>query len=152
MAGRQQTALPQQRHSKDATPHPHQPGAQPDPPRPAPARSGRHQPAKAKFRSPLLNRISYSEVPLSILCGWNWLVKQRNCFRGSLSLSLSLSLSCSLSLALSRSLARARACTLAVPHPASVGVCLLSRQYVPALPDPSDPTLNLQARKRDKAT
>jgi hypothetical protein len=35
MAGRQQTAPPQQRRSKDATAHPHQPGAHPDPSHPA---------------------------------------------------------------------------------------------------------------------
>jgi hypothetical protein len=48
IASRQQTAPPQLRSSKDATVHPHQPGASPDPPRPAPARNGRHSPAKAK--------------------------------------------------------------------------------------------------------
>ena len=53
-----QTAPPQPRRSKDATAHLHQPGARPDPPRPAPVRSVRHRPAKAKFRSPLQNRIS----------------------------------------------------------------------------------------------
>jgi hypothetical protein len=57
MAGRQQTAPPQQRRSKDATAHPHQPGARPDPPHPDPAHSCRHHPAKAKVRSPLRNRI-----------------------------------------------------------------------------------------------
>ena len=57
MAGRPQTAPPHLRRSKDDTAHPHQPGARPDPPRPAPARSGRHSPAKAKVRSPLRNRI-----------------------------------------------------------------------------------------------
>jgi hypothetical protein len=34
MSGRQQTAPPQQRRNKDATAHPHQPGAHPDPPHP----------------------------------------------------------------------------------------------------------------------
>jgi len=52
IARRQQTAPPQQRRSKDATAHPQQPGARPDPPRPAPARSGRHRSAKGKVRSP----------------------------------------------------------------------------------------------------
>jgi hypothetical protein len=56
IAGRQQTGPPKPCSSKDATAHPHQPGARPDPPRPAPARSGRH-PAKVKVRSPLGNRI-----------------------------------------------------------------------------------------------
>jgi hypothetical protein len=57
MAGRQQTAPPQQRRSKDATAHPHQPGARPEPPHPDPAHSRRHQPAKAKVKFPLRNRI-----------------------------------------------------------------------------------------------
>ena len=57
MAGRQQTAPPQQRRSKDATAHPHQPGARPEPPHPDPAHSRRHHPAKAEVKFPLLNRI-----------------------------------------------------------------------------------------------
>ena len=48
---------PQPCRSNDATAHAHQPGTRPHPPRPAPARSGRHRPAKAKVRSPLRNRI-----------------------------------------------------------------------------------------------
>jgi hypothetical protein len=57
MAGRQQTAPPQKRRSKDATAHPHQPGAHPDPPHPDRAHSSRHHPAKAKVKFPLRNRI-----------------------------------------------------------------------------------------------
>ena len=57
MAGRQQTAPPQQRRSKDATVHPHQPGARPNPPHPDPAHSRRHHPAKAKVKFPLRDRI-----------------------------------------------------------------------------------------------
>jgi hypothetical protein len=57
MAGRQQTAPPQQRRSKDDTAHPHQPGAHPDPPHPDRAHSRRHHPAKAKVKFPLRNRI-----------------------------------------------------------------------------------------------
>ncbi len=59
MAGRQQTAPPQQCHSKDATAHPHPPGVRPEPPHPDPAHSRRHHPTKAKVKFPLLNRISY---------------------------------------------------------------------------------------------
>jgi hypothetical protein len=55
MAGRQQTASPQQRRSKDATAHPHQPGARPEPPHPDPAHSRRHHPAKAEVKFPLRN-------------------------------------------------------------------------------------------------
>ncbi len=44
MTGRQQTAPPQQRHSKDTTAHPHQPGTRPEPPHPDPAHSRRQQP------------------------------------------------------------------------------------------------------------
>ena len=44
MTGRQQTAPAQQHHSKDATAHPHQPGARPEPPHPDPAHSRRHHP------------------------------------------------------------------------------------------------------------
>jgi hypothetical protein len=58
MAGRQQTAPPQQRSSKDDTAHPHQPGAHPDPPHPDRAHSRRHHPAKAKVKFPLRNTIS----------------------------------------------------------------------------------------------
>jgi hypothetical protein len=57
MAGRQQTAPPQQRRSKDATAHPHQSGAHPDPPNPDRAHSLLHHPAKAKVKFPLRNRI-----------------------------------------------------------------------------------------------
>jgi hypothetical protein len=57
MAGRQQTAPPQKRRSKDATAHPHQPGARPEPPNPDPAHSRRNHPAKAKVKFPLRNRI-----------------------------------------------------------------------------------------------
>jgi hypothetical protein len=57
MAGRQQTAPPQQRRSKDTTAHPHQPGAHPDLPHPDRAHSRRHHPAKAKVKFPLRNRI-----------------------------------------------------------------------------------------------
>jgi len=49
--------LAQQRLSKDATAHPHQPGAHPDPQHPDPAHNRRHHPAKAKVKSPLRNRI-----------------------------------------------------------------------------------------------
>jgi hypothetical protein len=57
MACRQQTDPPQQRRSKDATAHPHQPGARPEPPHPDPAHSSRHHPAKAEDKFPLRNRI-----------------------------------------------------------------------------------------------
>jgi hypothetical protein len=57
MAGRQQTAPPQKRRSKDATAHPHQPGAHPDPPHPDRAHSRRHHPGKATVKFPLRNRI-----------------------------------------------------------------------------------------------
>jgi hypothetical protein len=60
VAGRQQTAPPQQHRSKDDTAHPHQPGAHPDPPHPDPAHSSRHHPAKAKVKFPLRNRIFFS--------------------------------------------------------------------------------------------
>jgi hypothetical protein len=56
MAGRQQTAPPQQRRSKDSTAHPHQPGAHPDRPHPDRAHTRRHHPAKAKVKFPLRNR------------------------------------------------------------------------------------------------
>jgi hypothetical protein len=62
MAGRQQTAPPQQRRSKDVTAHPHQPGAHPDPPHPDRAHSRRHHPAKAKVKFPLRNRIFFMHV------------------------------------------------------------------------------------------
>jgi hypothetical protein len=57
MAGRQQTAPPQQRRNKDATAHPHQPGARQEPPHPDPAHSRRHHPDKAKVKLPLRNKI-----------------------------------------------------------------------------------------------
>jgi hypothetical protein len=57
MAGLQQTAPPQQRHSKDATAHPHQPRTRPEPPHPDPAHSLRHHPAKVKVKFPLRKRI-----------------------------------------------------------------------------------------------
>jgi hypothetical protein len=57
MAGRQQTAPPQQRRSKDSTVHPHQPGDRPESPHPDPAHSRRHHPAKAEVKFPLRNRI-----------------------------------------------------------------------------------------------
>jgi hypothetical protein len=63
MAGRQQTAPPQQHRSKDATAHPHQPGAHPDPSHPNRAHSRHHHPAKAKVKFPLRNRIL-----MEILC------------------------------------------------------------------------------------
>jgi hypothetical protein len=65
MAGRQQTAPPQHRSSKDATAHPHQPGARPDPQHPDRAHSRRHHPAKAKVKFPLRNRIFFSIIDYS---------------------------------------------------------------------------------------
>jgi hypothetical protein len=56
MPGRQQTAPPQQRHSKDDKAHPHQPGAHPDPPHPNRAHIHSHPPAKAKVKFQLRNR------------------------------------------------------------------------------------------------
>jgi hypothetical protein len=47
---------PTDRRSKDATAHPHQPGAHPDPPHPDRAHSRRHHPAKPKVKFPLQNR------------------------------------------------------------------------------------------------
>ena len=58
VAGRQQTAPPQQRRSKDDTAHPPQPGAHPNPPHPDPARSHRHNPAKAKVKLVRAARLS----------------------------------------------------------------------------------------------
>ena len=58
MAGHQQMAPPQQQHSKDYTAHPHQPGAHPNPPHPDPARSHRHNPAKAKVKLVRAARLS----------------------------------------------------------------------------------------------
>jgi hypothetical protein len=68
MACLQQTAPPQQRRSKDATAHPHQPGAHPDPPHPDRAHSLHHHPAKAKVKFPLRNRISPSWTGTWIVC------------------------------------------------------------------------------------
>jgi ribonuclease HI len=66
MAGLQQTAPPQQHHSKDDTAHPHQPGARPEPPHPDPAHSHRHHPAKAEVKFPLQNRIFPSVVDTKV--------------------------------------------------------------------------------------
>jgi hypothetical protein len=64
MAGRQQTAPLQQRRSKDATAHPHQPVDRPEPPHPDPAHSRRHHTAKAKVKFPL--RIT--DIELCTVC------------------------------------------------------------------------------------
>ena len=68
MAGRQQTAPPQQHQSNDNTAHPHQPGASPEPPHPDLAHSRRHHPAKAKVKFPLLNRIFSDRCLHSLNC------------------------------------------------------------------------------------
>ena len=68
MAGRQQTAPPQQRRSKDDTAHPHQPGASPEPPHPDPAHHHLHHPTKAKVKFPLWNRISLKACLASFMC------------------------------------------------------------------------------------
>jgi hypothetical protein len=77
MAGRQQTAPPQQHRSKDDTAHPHQPGAHPDPPHPDRAHSSRHHPAKAKVKFPLRNRIRGHPLPqgapIVVGGGYAWL-------------------------------------------------------------------------------
>jgi hypothetical protein len=71
MTGRQQTAPPQQRSSKDDTAHPHQPGARPEPPHPDPAHSLRHHPAKAEVKFPLQNRIEKVEYSSRSPDGWD---------------------------------------------------------------------------------
>ena len=57
MAGRQQTAPPQQHRSKDNTAHQYQPGARPEPPNPDPAHRRRHHTDKDKVKFLLRNRI-----------------------------------------------------------------------------------------------
>jgi hypothetical protein len=71
MAGRQQTAPPQKRRSKDATAHPHQPGAHPDPPHPDRAHSRRHHPAKAKVKFPYNCHVSAAIHLAAIDTGYN---------------------------------------------------------------------------------
>jgi hypothetical protein len=64
MASLQETAPPQQCLSKDATAHPHQPGARPDPPHPDRAHSETPPPSQSQGQVPI------TEQNFLKACGW----------------------------------------------------------------------------------